>query len=399
MTAVIILAVLALVFGAVWFYLANHPGRRAQVGPDGTNVREPETFVVHHEGKGQGLDISNTALKARTEDARRDLPGDAHKVKTPVPGRDAVRMDAPPSDVSRYGADNHRDVELAADLLPNVFPGTGRRVDRDLAVSPFPNGQEPGYDLGPTGPRRPDGEGGDGDDDRANTPYPTEQPDLVDDIPDIPEGDMPMESADKESLNALKDDPVELLFEADETLPNVAFDPDPSLKLEVSEEHAWSHLFEEVPLPDMYGEDMTVALVRNPRSLYVYWERNGYGDENLRAMLGAQWNATVPVLRVFDLTTGAYPGQRGGHSFAIQVGETDNHWFINDGILPGRRYVVSYERMEPSGHSHLISHSAPVQTPHEAPVAVGAARSLLYERYGGALSEGGRVSSWRQTTV
>lgn len=390
MTAVIILAVLALVFGTVWFYLANRPGPRARLGPDGTNVREPETFVVHHEGKGQGLDTANTALKERTENLRRDLPGKAHKVQTPVltQGPRGSRPETPeepgtPFAEGRRVTDNHRDVELAADLLPNAFPGAGRR-------------EEPGYGPGRTRPRRTNGEGGD-DDDNGNAHYPTEQPDLVDDIPDIPEGDMPMESTGKESLNALEHDPVEVVFTVEETLPEVIFHPDPALRSEITTENAWSHLSEDLPLPDTYGEDMVVVLVRNPRSLYVYWERTGYGDENLQALLGDQWDHTIPVLRVFDVTSGAYPGQRGGHSFIIRVGDLDNHWFINEGIAPERRYIVSYERMEPSGLTHLISHSAPVQTPAEGPTP--GAPGLLYERYGGAPSVQGVVSSWRQASL
>lgn len=403
MTAFWFLAVLALVLAVVWFNLAKRPHPRAKLGPDSTNVREPETFVVHHEGKAQGIDIANTALKERTENVRRDLPGDGHEVKAKIPGRDLIRMDAPPSDESAYGdrkvapgaepkekvltegpvgsrpgtpeepgspyakgrrvTDNHRDVELAAELLPNAYPGMERQVSRDMAASPSTNGQEPGYGLGRTAPGKTDGEGGPGDDDEANTPYPTEQPDLNDDIPDIPEGDMPMVSGRGKVVP----------FRSRRVQPESAWDQ------EAAEELDWSRLNEPIPLPDRYGEDMVVAMVRNPRSLYVYWERNGHGDENLRAMLGDEaWPRTVPVLRIFDVTSGAYPGQTGGRSFVIEVHEHDDHWFINEGIEPGRRYVVSYERRTPDGQYYMLTHSNPVSTPADRP----GDPSLLYQRYG-----------------
>lgn len=420
----IIILGMALVFALIWIKLARNTGPRAKIGPDGTNVREPETFVVHHEGKGQGLDIANTALKERTEHVRRELPGDAHTVKTKVPGRDLIRMDEPPSDLSRYGdekvapgavpgmphaeskekvlsegpkgsrpetpeepgspyakgrrvTDNHRDVELAADLLPDVFPGQHRRTPRDMAASPSTTGQEPGYGLGRTAPGGTDGEGGEGDDDGANY-YPEEQPELTDDIPDIPDGNMPTAAADLPRVVPFRPggNATAYTFEVEDGSTPVEFVPDPSWSGTAAPD--WSALQEEVPLPEQYGEDAVVAMVRNPSSLYVYWERSGFGEENLRSLLGSEWRQSVPVLRVFDVTSGAHPGQSGGHSWEIQVGETDDHWFINEGIQPSRRYVVSYERRTPDGQHYLISHSAPVQTPAQGP----AQQSELYARYG-----------------
>lgn len=385
MTAWWFLIVLALVLAVIWFNLARRPGPRAKIGPDGTNVREPETFVVHHEGKGQGLDIANTALKERTEELRRDLPGDAKKIKDPpIPGRDLLAMDKPPSDVSRYGdekvapgaepkekvltegpigsrpgtpeepgspyakgrrvTDNHRDMEAAAELLPNAFPGGDRRVDRDMAASPSTNGEEPGYGLGRTAPGMTDGEGGEGDRFHANTferEHETERRGRV----------LPFPNRHLRHAGAVETDEA----------------PD------------WSALQEDLPLPDAFEEDVVVALVRNPRSLYVYWERSGYGDENVRSMLGeAEFGRTIPCLRVFDVTSGAWPGTKGGRWFTIPISEHDDHWFINSDLEPGHRYVVSYERRAPNGEYYMLSHSAPVQMPHAGPEEQGE----LYRRYG-----------------
>lgn len=406
MAAIVFLVVVALVFAVVWINLARNPGPRAKLGPDGTNVREPETFVVHHEGKGQGIDIANTALKERTEHLRQDLPGEAHKLKTPVPGRDLIRMDAPPSDVSKYGADKvapgtetkekvltegpvgsrtetpeepgspfakgrrvtdiYRDVELAAEPLPNVFLGQKRHV----------------------GPGDTDGEGGDD--------YPDEGgydvPELTDDVPDLPEGDMPTASVQWGRVLEFRhpgNPAFEYRFEPDEATQAVEFSPDPSWEHEATDKLTWASTHAEPPLVDLQ-EDRIVAMVRNPRSLYVYWERSGHGDENLRNMLGAQWDQSQPVLRVFDVTSGAYPGQAGGHSFSITVGDHDDHWFVNEGILPGHRYVVSYERRTAGGQLYLISHSAPISTPHDGP----ATPDLLYDRYGQRLGPSS-VSIWR----
>ncbi len=423
MAMIVFLVVLALVFAVVWINLAKKPGPRAKLGPDGTNVREPETFVVHHEGKAQGLDIANTALKERTEDLRKDLPGDTHKIQTPIPGRDMIRMDAPPSDISKFGSekvapgaepkekvltegpigsrpgtpeepgspyakgrrvtDVHRDMELAAETLPNLEPGRKGGVERKLAVSPSTTGKEPGYGLGKTGPGDTDGES-----DEPGDGF-HEQPEATDELPDMPEGDMPTASVErgrvvpftKKATGTQPKPPArEARFQPESSMANVEFRPDPTLAQEASEELAWSGLQEDLPIPEVYGEDNMVAMVRNPRSLYVYWERSGYGDENLRSMLGADYERSTPCLRVFDVTSGAHPGQPGGQSFTITVGEHDDHWFVNDGIQPGHRYVVSYERRTTDGQFFLISHSAPVTTPHETAAEPA---NPIQQRYGG----------------
>lgn len=393
MQALVILVVLGLVFYVVWSYLARNKNPKARLGPDGTNVREPETFVVHHEGKGQGLDIANTALKERTEHLSRDLPGDTHQVRTPVPGRDMIRMSSPPSDVSRYGdekvapgatpgqpgaeskekvltvgpigsrpgtpeepgspygkgrrvTDNHRDVELAEDLLPSMGLRQ-RRVSHDMAASPSTTGREPGYGLGATAPGETDGEGGAGRQGLQNL------------------------SEDDDEVHRTESRRVIQFRGRMKTRHNsdaISFSPDPLWESEMGEEFDWGGLHERTPLPANYGEDATMLLVRNPRSLYVYWERTGYGDENLKAMLGeGEYYLTTPCLRVFDVSSGAFPGQAGGTAWTIDVGEQDDHWFINDGVEPGREYVVSYERRTRDGRYFLMSRSFPVRTPHDAP--------------------------------
>jgi hypothetical protein len=429
MIAWVFLIVLALVLLVLWTNLAKGRNPRAKIGPDGTNVREPETFVVHHEGKGQGMDIANTALKERTEHLSQDLPGDTHKVKAPIPGRDATRMEAPPSDVSKYGdqkvapgavpgmpgaeskekvltegpqgsrpetpeepgspyakgrrvTDNHRDVELASELLPNAFPGMERRVDGEMAASPSTNGQEPGYGLGRTAPGETDGEGGQGRPDIANTFENS-----------IPEPGTKYRGNASRGHGAAPGGRV-IAFRSrtgDSHLDEeIAFEPEGEWSQELGPESDWAGLHEVMPLPANYGEDAVIAMVRNPRSLYVYWDRSGYGEENLRAMLGDEWEQTTPCLRLFDVTSGAYPGQSGGHSWTIETDDHHDHWFINNGIEPGHRYVVSYERRTPDGEYYMLSHSGPVQMPHDQPADAG----LLQEVYG--FQTGDRASSpWR----
>ncbi|HYG56696.1 MAG TPA: DUF4912 domain-containing protein, partial [Symbiobacteriaceae bacterium] len=178
------------------------------------------------------------------------------------------------------------------------------------------------------------------------------------------------------------------------------FEPAPDWGLEFAEDVDWSGLDEHVSLPAHYNEDATVALVRNPRSLYVYWERYGHGEENLRGLLGEDaFRQTAPCLRVFDVSSGAFPGQDSGHCLTIDVSEDTDHWFVNDGIVPGRRYIASFGRRTPEGRYYLMSHSPAVETPHDGPTPE-TEQTMMYRTYmsqpGGRLGVGNFPGSqWR----
>lgn len=167
--------------------------------------------------------------------------------------------------------------------------------------------------------------------------FPVEQPDLEDDLTDVPNGAMPA----NQTITFDQD------FETGEEL--ISFQPDP--------QGDWSALLEQGELPSHYATDLVTALVRNPRSLYVYWERGGGGEERLKEMLGdGAYQQTIPCLRLFEI--------EGGGSRTIDLAERDDHWFIND-LAPGRKYVVSFERRSPDGRCYLVALSSPVQTPCE----------------------------------
>lgn len=127
------------------------------------------------------------------------------------------------------------------------------------------------------------------------------------------------------------------------------------------------------------ADEQMVVLVRNPHSLYVYWELDTGADRRVRNLLGAdEWQRTIPCLRIFDVTSGRYPDLRRGHVFELTLHERDDHAFI-EGLKPGHRYVVSHDRKTPEGRYYMIQHSEPVQMPYDRP----GSQSSLYQMYGG----------------
>jgi hypothetical protein len=216
----------------------------------------------------------------------------------------------------RRVTDNHRDVELAADLLPGTEQGQKRRLGRDMAATPTEDGHEPGYGLGKTAGH----------------------------------GRVVMFRGRLERQAGAGAEPEETED------AEIAFSPDPTWA-EMGEDLDWSPLFEEIALPPNWGEDATVVMVRNPRSLYVYWERAGYGDENLKATLGdAEYSRTIPCLRIYDVASGAWPGQPGG-----RVAAATAPCFIPTSSFPR---VVAFTPTPPrtSFPSSSVALSAPITT-------------------------------------
>jgi len=242
MTAWGFILLMLIAFAVVWVIFARRPGPRAKIGPDGTNVREPETFVVHHEGKGQGIDISNTALKERTAELRRDLPGDAHKIKAPIPGRSMTQMESPPSDTSNYG-----DVKVA----PGATPGTPGDESKETVLTQGPIGSWP------EAPEEP------------SSPF----------------------ALGRRVTDNHRD--VEL---ANDLQPSITPGAGRGDQRSAASPGSWDAVHEELKLPDAsLVEEGIVAMVRNPRSLYAYWGETGQDQSGQNA---------YHCLKVSDLTTG-----------------------------------------------------------------------------------------------
>lgn len=98
------------------------PGNPAVLGPDQTAINPPESYVIHHEGKGHGMDIATRALRELTRDIRRDVPGHT-PVRAPVPGRALIIEEDLIGTAQREGG-------------PDLAEGAGDRADSTAAAPP-----------------------------------------------------------------------------------------------------------------------------------------------------------------------------------------------------------------------------------------------------------------------
>ncbi|KUK64124.1 MAG: hypothetical protein XD84_1725 [Desulfotomaculum sp. 46_80] len=119
--------------------------------------------------------------------------------------------------------------------------------------------------------------------------------------------------------------------------------------------------FPKEELPHSYGIDRLVLLARDPYWLYAYWEVTATKMAEFSSIHGA-WEASWPVLRVYDVTGITFNGQNANQYIDIGINDQANNWHINTGE-PDRTFCVDLGRQFPDGRFITLLRSNMVTTP------------------------------------
>lgn len=119
------------------------------------------------------------------------------------------------------------------------------------------------------------------------------------------------------------------------------------------------------PLPARYGEDRVTLLVRDPETLFAYWELTPSATETACREQGCPPEALTPVLRLHDLTQGSPPEE-------VAVGQAES-WYLHVG-RPGHRFQAELGLRGPTGRFTPIIRSNLVETPPCSPASLTAPR-------------------------
>lgn len=118
----------------------------------------------------------------------------------------------------------------------------------------------------------------------------------------------------------------------------------------------------EFPLPWSYGETRLVLMTRDPYWLFAYWELTAEAHRAAAASVGPEaWFAARPVLRVYDVTSGAH--------YDVDVDEDARNFYLNVG-RPDRSWYVEIGRLTPDGRFVMLARSNTVHTPRDGPSGV-----------------------------
>ena len=114
----------------------------------------------------------------------------------------------------------------------------------------------------------------------------------------------------------------------------------------------------EFVFPLAYGDNKIVLLVRDPHWIYSYWEITENKYNEVRGILGSDFEKSKEILRVYDST------EQPWKSFDITVSYGTRNWYIN---VPtsNRTYIVDIGFLSPDGRFIAMARSNAVTTPRD----------------------------------
>jgi len=114
----------------------------------------------------------------------------------------------------------------------------------------------------------------------------------------------------------------------------------------------------EFVFPLAYGDNKIVLLVRDPHWIYSYWEITENKYNEVRGILGSDFEKSKEILRVYDST------EQPWKSFDITVSYGTRNWYIN---VPtsNRTYIVDIGFLSPDGKFIAMARSNAVTTPRD----------------------------------
>jgi hypothetical protein len=115
-------------------------------------------------------------------------------------------------------------------------------------------------------------------------------------------------------------------------------------------------------LPNGYGRDRIVLMVRDPFWLHTYWELTATSVQRAEVALGQDWHSAKPIIRVLDVTSEDISGSSEAVVRDIDIHGGCNNWYI-DVQNPPRSYRVDIGYLTKQGRFYVLSRSNVVTTP------------------------------------
>lgn len=123
---------------------------------------------------------------------------------------------------------------------------------------------------------------------------------------------------------------------------------------------------EELPLE--YGQDKLVLLVRDPNTLFAYWEVSATTRESFHSQYGPRaWLNSQPVLKVHQLDSPQ--GKKVIWSTDIRMDDLTDNWYLQLN-KPSSTFFADLGRLMPDGSFALLLRSNLVTTPSDRVSAV-----------------------------
>lgn len=115
-------------------------------------------------------------------------------------------------------------------------------------------------------------------------------------------------------------------------------------------------------LPQGYGKDRVVAMVRDPYWLHVYWELTHQSIQRAEAALGQDWHGARPILRLFDVSAQDTTSTSEAIVRDVEIHGGCSNWYI-DVKDPPRSFRIDVGYLSRRGQFFVVARSNVVTTP------------------------------------
>ena len=115
-------------------------------------------------------------------------------------------------------------------------------------------------------------------------------------------------------------------------------------------------------LPNGYGKDKIVVMVRDPYWLHAYWELTHHSIQRAEAKFGPDWPGAKPILRIYDVSAQDTTSTSETHLRDIEIHGGCNNWYVEVSDPP-RSFRVDIGYISQRGQFFRLAHSNKVTTP------------------------------------
>jgi hypothetical protein len=115
-------------------------------------------------------------------------------------------------------------------------------------------------------------------------------------------------------------------------------------------------------LPDGYGDNRLVLMVRDPLWLFTYWEIRKDVLKGVLNTLGPLAHRSKAVIRLYDVTDIIFNGNNAHHRFDTDVALESKNWYLHVG-LPDRVFCAEIGILTANGTFRILARSNTVRTP------------------------------------
>lgn len=119
-------------------------------------------------------------------------------------------------------------------------------------------------------------------------------------------------------------------------------------------------------LPRAYGRDRLVLLVRDPHTIFAYWEVTPTTRVQALRTLGVEAEGAREVLRVYDVTFVTFTGDNAWLSLDVELTPGAESWYVNVS-RPGASYCAEVGLRTSTGRFLPLVRSNTVTTPRSSP--------------------------------